>query len=586
MTDVNLEKSRSRAESAQLTRRLAGLWVCAALAGCAHGEVASSTTTPPTTQREEAEQLVSQCEGQAVLTPAEPESTPDPLDCSDVGADADQRGATEGAPPTTVAACRARPREERASCLARVRALGRAAAPLRRARAAQRSEDWPTALDEFEAALELATVAGEEDPGVLSELAWARFLARGWCERTQDLEDLRYESEATGEESSPVAVLCLSRVALGETREMLLRAQTADTSRERRATRLYNLGRVTAALGQPIAAAEYLRQSLCLRDNRTVREHYAAELWRAGDSESGVDPDQARRYYRQSLVVLADEARAGVLADIEAARAAGFELRAVERVEPVIYPNMADLCEALLADVSGAPRGDDEVVPDCAVESWERVEGPSEPAWSAGVLRLDSAESYDGFTAGYYLLARIPAGVLVLLELGRERGDSRMENAYVAMHALSPVVGGPRSLLHVGWDAGEAYADGCDWETTAFAHLSLCGWDGRRPRCFARAVLGPVDYESDTMLGTVQESLGQCDYDTLVSPGRRPAAYGKRFEVEVSGHELVLSDPETGETTCLPLRESLCALESRPAVGCPATPGGAAQPDVAIVPPV
>ncbi len=532
-----------------------------------------STTLPtPDTDAADAEDVdepaISQCQA---LEPAPggagavAETTPDPMRC-----DQDVTRASEPPPPTHARACRALPAEARSSCLTRVRALSRAAAPLRRARAAQSAGEWPAALDGFEAAVALLEDAGASDPGVLGELGWARYRARRWCQDTQDLQELEYQATAADDEAPPVAILCLERVSLDETQRILDQALLLEMSDARRAMLLYNLAHVLAAQGDSATAADSLRESLCLREHPSVRAAYAEQLWNDADQATRGDLDLARQLYRQSLVVLPDPDRARHLAALEEARSSGFQLVAAGNQRPTVYPHLGELCRALLSEILSDPLDEDEEVDACEVSEWTPVGREGEPPWSVASMRLISPELNDGVFGAHFLLARAPAGVSVLIELGYEHGDSRTENSYVDQITIEPTPELPWVAFSTSWVSGTAYADGCNWGEEASRRVSLCGWDAGAARCFATGVLGPVEYTSDTMLATIQESLGNCEEptDLLLSP-LGVSAFAPTFGLSLERHEIVADRESDGSLTCLPLRETLCGLETRPSVGCP-----------------
>jgi tetratricopeptide (TPR) repeat protein len=473
------------------------------------------------------------------------------------------------------------PEDERPDCAARVRAFAASSATLRRARAAQAANEWTTALELFADALAVFESHGVQDPGVLGEAAWAHHQASSWCADTQDLHDLRYELEAAGsdDELPSVAVLCLERVALTQAVAWLETALTLPMSRERRAMLLYNYGRIAGTLGDSEGALTHLRASLCLRPNATAREHYAHQLWAAGDATSADDPDAARGLYRQSLVVLPDADRARTLAAIEHARREPFALQPGPDADPTVYPNLRELCLALLAPTLSEPLTpeDDIDIEGCEVPDWEPIERPRQPSWSVGVLALTSPEVYDGYVGASFVVAHVPGGYMSLLSLGEEHGDSRTDNAYVGSVNINVIPDADVVSLFISWEAGQGSANGCDWDTEAAERMALCGWEGRRPRCFAQAPLGPVPFSSETMLGTIQEALGRCEEADWQPTPRAVADYRRRYFVSAEAQELSVSlildaaaDPDAEQgVMCLPLLPSVCALSTRPAVGCP-----------------
>ena len=113
--------------------------------------------------------------------------------------------------------------------------------------------------------------------------------------------------------------------------------------------------------------------------------------------------------------------------------------------------------------------------------------------------------------------------------------------------------------LVIRWDHGEAFADECDWVTEANRHIALCAADEVGPRCYGAGLLGPVRYGSDSMLATIQESLGRCEE---MAGGATPSGgrFAARFVVDVAAEELVATSEVTGAPECLPLRETLCQL--------------------------
>ncbi|MCA9534029.1 MAG: hypothetical protein KC593_10125, partial [Myxococcales bacterium] len=151
-------------------------------------------------------------------------------------------------------------------------------------------------------------------------------------------------------------------------------ALTLEMGAERRAMLLYNAGRVAAAVGRPDEGAERLRQSLCLRPNDTVRDHYARLLWEAGDSVSMDSPTQARMLYRQSLLVRPSPERANTLAEIERARVTGFALEPTSREEAVVYANLDELCRARLADLLSEPLLPEDELEGCEVDGWQAMQ--------------------------------------------------------------------------------------------------------------------------------------------------------------------------------------------------------------------
>jgi len=443
---------------------------------------------------------------------------------------------------------------------------------LRRARAAAADDDWPDALDAFEAA---AAIVDDADPGVLGELAWARYQARRWCEHTQDMSSIENEYDARDEdddedasEVSPVYTLCRTRADLTLAQTGLDDALILEMSDPRRAMLLYNAGRVEAALGDPDAAAEDLRQSLCLREHPSVREAYEDELWSAGDEASSADLDEARRFYRQSLAIQANSERSRTLEAIEQQRHERFELVEVPADDRTTYPSLRELCRALLDDFVTEPLEPGEDVDACELSAWQDMAREGEPAWSVAHLHLVSPEMDDGSVGEHYLVGRTTAGISVLFDLGPEHGDSRRYSAYVDHVSIVPTPELPLVSFQVSWVSGTAGAVGCNWSESAAAELALCGWDGHAPRCFATASLGPVPFENEPTMPTIQESRGDCESTAdLASPPLLPEEYALGFDVSVGPQEIV-ARRDDGALTCLPLRETLCALDSRPSVGC------------------
>lgn len=529
--------------------------------GCG-GRSGRPITPAETRSAVDAPASASRCAEAGSTGEAAPESSEVPLDALRCNENVPR--ATAPLPPTNVAGCQSLPSDERRPCLSRLRGLARAAVPLRRARAAQSEERWPEALDAFEAAVSMLAEAGQSDAGVLGELAWARYQARRWCERSTQNRDALGAEPPDGEDGhSEAEELCRSRVDLDETRHLLGEALALEMSDVRRAMLLYNLGRVEAASGDPVAAAEHLRQSLCLREHANVREAYAAQLWTAGEQASHDDLDESIRLYRRSLAVQPNADRRRTLARIEAARRGRFELVSLSP-DGALYPQVAAFCHALLAGNGDEPLADEESR--CEVSAWQDMHRAGEPPWSVGVLHFVSPEPE---TAGaYYLIARTEAGVSVLLELGQEHEDSRTENLYVDQIVVTPRPELPLVSFQVRWVSGTAYADGCHWNALASSRLALCGWDEGSPRCFATAHVANVPFESGGLLSTVQESLGRCesDFDRL-REGAPADAYRPSFNVSVEANEIVIDALPGAERYCLPLREALCALE-RPPSGC------------------
>ena len=94
----------------------------------------------------------------------------------------------------------------------------------------------------------------------------------------------------------------------------------------------------------------------------------------------------------------------------------------------------------------------------------------------------------------------------------------------------------------------------------------MCGLVEGAPRCFATADLGPAEYTSDSMLPTIQESLGNCDEGSYEPPPRRPSDFRASFQLEVTEQEIVATRGSDDAMLCLPLRETLSPLR-QPAAG-------------------
>ena len=532
---------------------------------CGGGTPAASADDPEGTAGDEAEVGPSACEGSTLMASASPELPPvaDPLRCEELSP-------PPVAPLPTATVCRALAAEERPACTDRLRARSRMARPLAEGRAAVLASNWPEAVAKLEAALAIA----DGEPDVLAELGWARFRAGQWCAATQDSEalDAERESPSDGGAPSPVAVLCTRQVSPHQAVEELELAAGAAPSVELRATWEHQRAQVSAALGEEADAWEAARRSLCAREDAVVREDAAAMLWRTANHVGASAPADAVGLYRQAFLLAPTAEREEFVRDLLAVLRQRFSLDTAPPVQPQqFFPSVEALCQALVLRDMTEPVDPSELPEDlCEVSDWDDVglaRGEEvDVLFRAARLTVRNPELYDGFVQTNYLVARSPRGVNVLLYLGQDHGDSRVHNAFVGSVASSYNYDNPDAPLVVTWDSGEAEAYDCDFVSRASTTAAVCGLVEGAPRCFATADLGPAEYTSDSMLPTIQESLGNCDEGSYEPPPRRPSDFRASFQLEVTEQEIVATRGSDDAMLCLPLRETLSPLR-QPAAG-------------------
>ncbi len=476
---------------------------------CGGAQVAAPEQQPPTDPQMHA--VVSSCEAE----PAEPDAPPaaptenEVLTCDDV----EQRPAG----PRTV------PR--------------RATRHLRVARRAQREERFLEAVAAFEAALRVAP----NDPGVLGELGWARHAASSWCdENLPDENDYdAFQDEDGPPQVDPLVASCEPMNDPAAADE-LARALATASEPARRGALHYNMGRILER-SDPEQAGDHYRVSLCLRPNDTVRSAFARSLsrsareeWAALDGESALQLMHAAALFDPEMQ-----------ADAQAAETLWRAEWALQPVAPSMDSTSTSL-EELCAQLSEE---------ECELVS-EWTEGDR---WALAELRYVQDTSMDRTRA---LVARTPRGLEIFAELGTDSGDNRHYNSYVANVQIEPSESGPIPFMLVTWDLGQASAAGCGWESSASTEVLVCSRD---TGCFARGTLGPIAFESDSMLPTVQESLGSCD-DTPSELLGAPSA--PTFNVSFDEREIVVERAWDATMRCLPLVETLCALPTAPQ-SCP-----------------
>lgn len=391
---------------------------------------------------------------------------------------------------------------------------------LRTARTAQREERF----DEAIAAFERAKRAAPNDAGVLGELGWARFRAGLACDEATD----EYEEDA--EDCSPMVT---------QAENELTEAAAAAVTDERRGMLHYNLGRIALHRWQFDEAKEAFRVSECLRPNETVRKALA-DVWALEASRAWESAEGATAVDALQIVGQLDASRREAADRALAAWRGGLDLR---RVAP---PRQVELVETL-----------DEV---CEGESCELVgDWVEHEGWALAHVRIDDG----AVSARHVLVARTARGLAVVEELGSELFDDRSGNAYVREAFIEPVEDAPFSVMSATFSWGTASAEGCNWLTEAWVTMILCSPHEGTAHCFASMRLGAEVFESDSMLPTVQESLGRCP--EFSTPPIHDVDVTPSFSVSFTPEEMVVEREHDGRTWCSPLREALCAGEHPPA---------------------
>jgi hypothetical protein len=367
-------------------------------------------------------------------------------------------------------------------------------------------------------------------------------------------------------------VLCTQQTSLHQALEELEVASNAAPSVEQRAAWEHQRAQVSVALGEADDALEAERRSLCARDDAAVREALAGLLTGLAHRAGPNAPDEAIRLYREAHALAPTPEREAFVRDVLAMRGQRFTLEAAPAVEPPgFFPTVDALCQALVLRDLSEPVDPSELPDDlCEVSDWDDVglaRGEAqEVLFRVALLSVRNLELYDGPVQANYLVARSSRGVNVLLYLGQDHGDSRTHNAFVGSVATSFLSDLPDAPLVVAWDAGEAEAYDCDWQSRASTTAAVCALLDGTPRCFAVADLGPAEYTSDSMLPTVQESLGNCEEAGGEPPPREPRDFRPRFQLDVNAQELAVTREGDGAMLCLPLRETLSPLR-QPAAG-------------------
>lgn len=501
----------------------------------------------------------SACEGQPLVAdlPFELPEAEDPLRCTELTL-------ADPVPLPTQASCAALPREERAACVAEVRGRARAERLLAEAQAAATASDWPLAITKLEAAVDLSSAAD-----LLAALGWGRYRANRWCDETQDRADLEatLDNAEEGASEAPVADLCVRRASLHQAAEELGTAIDGAPSREHLATWELHRAEVALALGATDDALRSARVAVCAHDDRAGRELLGTLLFRLGHRVGTSDAREALRLYLASLAVAPNPERRAYVDEVVAALRGGFALEAEAPASPArLLPTVDALCTELVLANMNEPVEPAELPEGlCEVGEWDEVglmRGDDlDVHFHVTTLTVQDPELSDGPMSTTYLVARTARGVNVLLELGRDHGDSRQHNAFVTDIGTSYHFDNPDAPLVVTWSVGEAEAYDCTWQSRASRQLAVCALLDGTPGCFAKAELGPTEYTSDSMLPTIQESLGNCtdeDYAEPMPP--LPSEFRPRYDVDVTSQELVAVRAEDGARRCLPLRETLSPL--------------------------
>jgi tetratricopeptide (TPR) repeat protein len=506
----------------------------------------------------------SACEGQVLMTSAVEDSPPpeDPLRCDDFVS-------REYEALPTAAWCRSLPAAARASCGRRVRTRARLALPLREAREARLLESWPLALDRWEAVLEMAPA----EPDVLYELGESRYRAWEWCATTQDAPDLEMQLDDVrdGEERPPIAVLCVERATLDQAiDEVQVAVEVAPTIGQQAAWG-QRLAELLVARGDDSAALEAARASLCAVEHPESREMVAALLWREGDRAGPSAPEEAVGLYRQAILVAPTPAREATLRVLLSQQRAVFSLSPTSAVTPEeFFPTTHAVCQALVERHGGPSAPSAQREEPCEFGDWAPVGllrgEDTEAQFRVAQLRVMTPSDYDGYSGEYYLVARSPRGVNVLLHLGEEHGESRSHNAFVGIPAIALIESARRAAGgHLG--AGRGGSLRLRLAVLAPARRQPCArWWRERRAASPPPTSGPPSTPATRMLATIQESLGNCE-DWVPEPSTSAQRLPSNAStLNVTAQELVATRESDGAMLCLPLRETLSPLR-QPAAG-------------------
>ena len=289
---------------------------------------------------------------------------------------------------------------------------------------------------------ERASALAPDDAGITGELGWALHLASDWCLGFySDADHAEYSASSVPDGPYTARGVFCGRVMSPDAGvPQLTNAYDAADTDTRRAILAYNLGRIANERGEVDQAVDLLRESLCLRDNDSVRAALARAVWAQGDGLPDTEQAQSLALYRRSLALHQDDDRVQQLAGFVAARARRF---AVEAAPPPTIARRttrfdalcAGLLRAVVTDIGHGDEADARPPGERTCELRGDWVGPSAtsaaPLWTVAHLVVHAPFFDDGSHAQHFVVTRARGGYRVMLELGAAHGDSRMENSYV-----------------------------------------------------------------------------------------------------------------------------------------------------------